>query len=234
MPKKENVRKMFDSIAPEYDKLNHILSLDIDRRWRKAAVKEIVDTGSRLAVLDVACGTADFSIAIARKISGGSLVTGVDLSEKMLAIGRKKIVEEGLTDKIVIEPGDCERLRFPDENFDRVAVAFGVRNFEHLGTGIKEMHRVLRPGGKVVILELSVPGNPLLRAMYKLYFLHILPAVGGLVSGDKAAYRYLPASVLKFPEPKAFLEIMESCGFSEVRAESFSAGICRMYTGIRK
>ena len=233
MPAKENVRKMFDNIAAAYDKLNHILSLDIDRAWRKKAVKEIVDGSSRIAILDVACGTGDFSIAIARKITGRSLVIGVDLSANMLDIGRKKIVREGLQDKIVLEQGDCEQLRFPDGNFDRVSAAFGVRNFEHLETGIKEMYRVLKPGGKVVILELSVPDNRILRALYKLYFLHILPAVGGIISGNREAYRYLPASVLRFPEPQAFAEIMSSCGFSDVRTTAFSAGICRMYTGTK-
>ena len=229
MPKKENVRKMFDSIAPEYDKLNHILSLDIDRRWRKAAVKEIVDTGSRLAVLDVACGTADFSIAIARKISGGSLVTGVDLSEKMLAIGRKKIVEEGLTDKIVIEPGDCERLRFPDENFDRVAVAFGVRNFEHLDTALGEMCRVLRPGGHLVILELSEPEHFPMKQGYAVYSKVVIPALGRLLSKDRSAYTYLPESIKAFPQGEIMQEIIRKAGFSQVEFKRLTMGTCTLY-----
>lgn len=232
MAKKENVRKMFDSIAPDYDKLNHILSLDIDKSWRKKAVREIAGT-SPVTVLDVACGTGDFAIAIARKAAEGSKITGIDLSEGMLAVCREKIRSEGLENIVRTESGDCEKLAFGDGTFDRVSVAFGVRNFEHLELGLSEMRRVLKPGGKAVILELSVPENRILRSLYKLYFLHILPAIGGIVSGEKGAYKYLPASVLKFPKPKDFMDIMRRCGFSEVRSRAFTFGICRMYTGSR-
>lgn len=232
MPRKENIRKMFDSIAGDYDRLNHLLSLDIDRIWRKKAVSEIAGSDVPVKVLDVACGTGDFAIAIAGKSANAS-VTGLDLSEKMLEICRNKVRAAGLSGRITMEQGDCEALPFTDNTFDRVSVAFGVRNFEHLEKGLTEMHRVLVQGGKAVILELSVPGNPVLRFLYKLYFLHILPEIGGLVSGDKGAYRYLPASVLKFPKPADFMQMMSSCGFSSVKSRAFTFGICRMYVGTK-
>lgn len=234
MPKKENVRKMFDSIAGDYDRLNHILSLDVDKSWRKKAVKEIVGgSGAPLRILDMACGTGDFAMAIARDAVPGSRITGADISEGMLAGGRKKVEAAGLCDMISLEAGDCEHLDFPDGSFDRVSIAFGIRNFEHIDKGLSEMYRILRPGGKAVILELSVPGNPVLLAAYKLYFLHLLPVIGGLVSGDKGAYRYLPASVLGFPAPEKFKGMMREAGFSDVRATAMTFGICRMFTGIR-
>lgn len=224
---------MFDSIAGNYDRLNHILSLDIDKSWRKKAVREIVVKDTPLKILDVASGTGDFAMAIARDSAPGSLITGTDISEGMLAIGREKVKAAGLNDRIRLEYGDCEQLEYPAGSFDRVSVAFGVRNFEHLEKGLSEMCRVLKPGGKSVILELSVPGNPILKSVYKLYFLHILPLIGGLVSGDRAAYRYLPASVLKFPSPEKVCSMMRSAGFSEVRAKALTFGICRMFIGIK-
>ena len=230
MAKKENIKELFDNIAPDYDKLNHILSLNIDKSWRRKAVREIVDNERSLKVLDVACGTGDFTIEIARKMSGGS-VTGIDLSEGMMSVGREKAAAAGI--EAVLEYGDCESLRYEDNTFDRVAVAFGVRNFEHLDLGLKEMWRVLDKDGKLVILELSVPSNPVIRWCYKLYFLNILPAIGGFVSGNKGAYRYLPASVLHFPAPDKFVAMMHEAGFREVRHKAFTFGICRMYVGIK-
>ena len=230
MAKKENIKALFDNIAPDYDKLNHILSLNIDKSWRRKAVREIVDNERSLKVLDVACGTGDFTIEIARKMSGGS-VTGIDLSEGMMSVGREKAAAAGI--EAVLEYGDCEALRYEDNTFDRVAVAFGVRNFEHLDLGLKEMWRVLDKDGKLVILELSVPSNPVIRWCYKLYFLNILPAIGGFVSGNKGAYRYLPASVLHFPAPDKFVAMIHEAGFREVRHRAFTFGICRMYVGIK-
>lgn len=224
---------MFDSIAGNYDRLNHILSLDIDKSWRKKAVREIVVKDTPLKILDIASGTGDFAMAIARDSAPGSLITGTDISEGMLAIGREKVKTAGLNDRIRLEYGDCEQLEYPAGSFDRVSVAFGVRNFEHLEKGLSEMCRILKPGGKSVILELSVPGNPILKSVYKLYFLHILPLIGGLVSGDRAAYRYLPASVLKFPSPEKVCSMMRSAGFSEVRTKALTFGICRMFVGIK-
>lgn len=231
MAKKEGVRKLFDNIAPDYDKLNHILSLNIDKGWRKKAVKQIVDTASPLQILDVACGTGDFTIEIATKAASGSKITGIDLSEGMMKIGREKIRKAGIEAELV--QGDCEELPYGSNTFDRISVGFGVRNFEHLDIGLKEMNRVLKQGGKLVILELSVPSNPFIRWCYKLYFLKILPAIGGRVSGDRSAYEYLPASVLNFPLPEKFIPMMRQAGFSDVIHKSLTLGICRMYIGIK-
>ena len=249
MPRKEKIRNMFDSIAPEYDKLNHLMSLDIDRSWRKRALKRIFSPSeaekgvdpdcSHLQVLDIACGTGDFSVAIAREMlkrggkgSGtpGGHITGLDLSEGMLKIMREKIQAEGYDGFVSYETGDCEALRFGDGTFDRVTVAFGVRNFENREQGLREMLRVLKPGGKLVILELSVPSNVVIRWCFNLYFLHVLPLIGGRISGDKAAYRYLPASVLNFPGKKAFMQTLRECGYCNVSHKAFTLGVCRMYT----
>ncbi|MBE6241725.1 MAG: bifunctional demethylmenaquinone methyltransferase/2-methoxy-6-polyprenyl-1,4-benzoquinol methylase UbiE [Bacteroidales bacterium] len=229
MAKKEGIRRLFDNIAPDYDRLNHILSLNIDKRWRKKAVRQIADEERPMKVLDVACGTADFTIEIARKVATGSEVIGVDISEGMMAVGREKIAKAGVDAEL--STADCEALPYPDGRFDRISVGFGVRNFEHLETGLSEMFRVLSPGGKLVILELSVPSNRIIRWCYKLYFLKILPAVGGLISGDRGAYEYLPASVLRFPALDKFIQMMKSAGFDTVEHTPFTFGICRMYVG---
>ena len=223
MAKKEGVQIMFDTIAPDYDKLNHILSLNVDKGWRKKAVRQIIDTDAPLRILDVACGTGDFLIEIAEKANKESLLQGIDISEEMMKIGREKIKKNGFTAKL--EQADCEALPFDNDTFDRISVGFGVRNFEHLSLGIKEMCRVLKPNGKLVILELSVPTNPFIRWCYKLYFLKILPAIGGWVSGDKGAYKYLPASVLKFPAPPVFIDIMKEAGFKTVIHKPLTLGI---------
>ena len=280
---------MFDSIAGDYDSLNHILSLDVDKIWRKKALKQIVDAPAPARVLDLACGTGDFSIAIAKALSRSHKrvgtpieahvkapakapveapakapveapakapveaqvtstgfvtgdsgksdlmtkghVTGVDLSEGMLAVMREKVGKAGLTEMISIEEGDGENLRFPDNTFDRVTIAFGIRNFENREKGLREMLRILKPGGRLVILELSRPENKVIRWFYDLYFLHILPKIGGKVSGDKAAYAYLPTSVAAFPGKKAFMATMRKAGFRAVTHKAFTLGICRMYTG---
>ena len=232
MAKKEFVREMFDGIAADYDRLNHIMSLDVDKSWRRKALKQIIGPKVR-DILDLACGTGDFSVAIARKMPVGAHVTGVDLSEGMLAVMKEKVAAEGLQEKISIRQGDGEELPFADGSFDRVTIAFGIRNFENREKGLREMLRVLRPGGRVVILELSVPQNAFFRWCYNLYFLHILPLIGGKVSGDKAAYRYLPASVLHFPGPREFMETLRECGFSEVEHKAMTFGICRLYSGTR-
>lgn len=229
MAKKEGVKKMFDNIAPDYDKLNHILSLNIDKNWRKKAVRELADEARPLNVLDVACGTGDFTIEIARKVPHGSTVVGVDISDGMIAVGLEKLAKLGID--AALEVADCEALPYEDNTFDRISVGFGVRNFEHLELGLSEMYRVLTPGGKLVILELSVPSNAFIRWCYKLYFLKILPFIGGLVSGDRSAYEYLPASVLRFPAPDKFMSIMKSAGFDVVEHRALTLGVCRMYIG---
>ncbi|MBQ6161268.1 MAG: bifunctional demethylmenaquinone methyltransferase/2-methoxy-6-polyprenyl-1,4-benzoquinol methylase UbiE [Prevotella sp.] len=228
MAKKEFVEQMFDDIAPTYDKLNHILSLNVDKGWRRKAVRRIVATRPK-HVLDVACGTGDFAIALSQ--AGVEKVTGVDISQGMLDVGNAKVKALGLNIEMHVD--DCEHLGIEDNTFDAVSVAFGVRNFEHLQRGLNDMQRVLRPGGLVCIVELSVPSNTLLRWAYKLYFLHILPFVGGLVSGNRNAYRYLPESVLRFPKPDEVCRMLKEAGFRDVEAKAFTFGLCRMFTGIK-
>jgi demethylmenaquinone methyltransferase/2-methoxy-6-polyprenyl-1,4-benzoquinol methylase len=230
MSKKENIRKMFDGIAPSYDRLNHILSFGVDQWWRKRALKEVVD-GSVQQILDVACGTGDSTIALAKGANPGSRITGVDISEGMMALIMRKAAREGVHDRIRLQVADGEALPFAEGSFHRVTCAFGIRNFEHKMQGLKEFLRVLKPGGKTVILELSVPGNRTLRRLYDLYFLHIMPWVGGLVSGNREAYRYLPASVHAFPAPDDFCVLMRAAGFRNVRYKTLSLGLCRMFIG---
>jgi len=230
MPKKESVRSMFDAIAPSYDRLNHVLSLDVDRLWRRHALRYIVD-GTPQRILDVACGTGDSTVVAAKAAADGSQVIGVDISEGMLAFVREKAEKAGVADRVSVETGDGEALRFEDATFDRVTCAFGIRNFEHKDRGLAEMYRVLKPGGRLVILELSIPKSRFVRRLYDLYFLHILPWIGGKVSGEKAAYRYLPASVHHFPAPEAFTEMIRSAGFSSARFRTLSLGLCRLYLG---
>lgn len=218
---------MFNNIAPTYDKLNHILSLNVDKSWRRKAVERIVSRKPQ-RVLDIACGTGDFTIALAK--AGVPEVLGIDISEGMLEVGRKKVADLGLNIEMKIDDSEC--LSLADDSVDAISVAFGVRNFEHLQQGLNEMHRVIRPGGEVCVVELSVPQNPILLWGYKLYFLHVLPFFGGLISGDKKAYKYLPQSVLNFPKPDAFCAMLSEAGFKEVKARSFTFGLCRMFTGI--
>jgi len=221
---------MFDGIAPTYDRLNHLMSLNVDRLWRRHALREIVD-GSVQQILDVACGTGDSTISIAKAGNPGSRVTGVDISEGMMALVMQKAAREGVHDRIRLKVADGEDLPFGEGSFHRVTCAFGIRNFEHKEQGLREFYRVLKPGGKAVILELSVPTGRTARRLYDVYFMHVLPWVGGLISGDKAAYRYLPASVHAFPSPEVFMEMLRDAGFTQVRHRSLSFGLCRMYIG---
>ena len=230
MPKKEKIQAMFDGIAPSYDKLNHVMSLNVDKLWRKHALREIVD-GTPQQILDVACGTGDSTIAIAAAAGSGSRVTGADISEGMMALVMEKAAHEGVHDRIRLQVADGENLPYEEGTFHRVTCAFGIRNFEHKEKDLQEFYRVLRPGGKAVILELSVPRNKTVRWFYDLYFMHILPWIGGLISGNKAAYEYLPASVHAFPSPQAFCGMMTEAGFTNVRHKAFTLGLCRMYVG---
>lgn len=230
MPQKERIRDMFDGIAPSYDRLNHLMSLNVDKLWRRRAMREIVD-GTQQQLLDVACGTGDSTIALARKAALGSRVTGVDISEGMMALIMRKAAREGVHDRIKLQVADGENLPFAEASFHRVFCAFGIRNFEHRDKGLQEFYRVLKPGGKVVILELSEPRKRWFRNLYDLYFQHILPVIGGLISGQKAAYKYLPASVKAFPVPVKFCAMMQEAGFTRVRAISLSGGLCQMFVG---
>ena len=228
MAKKEKVQEMFNGIAPKYDLLNHLLSMGIDKSWRRKAMREL-EGGRRGTVLDIACGTGDFSIEALRH--GVERVVGADISENMLAVAREKAREKGLEDRLEFRYGDSENLDFEDGTFDAVTVAFGVRNFEHLERGLAEMCRVLRPGGKVVVLEFSTPERFPMKQLYRFYFKQILPRVGGFVSGDRKAYEYLPASVFAFPQGDRFLQIMRSCGYKNVAQRRLTFGIASLYTG---
>ena len=229
MAKKAFVASMFDNIAPTYDKLNHILSLNIDKLWRIDAINRLAKTEPKV-VLDEACGTGDFSILIAQKCKDAKVI-GIDISEGMMEVGRQKVQAAGLTGRITMHVDDATQLQMDDNSVDAITVAFGVRNYEHLQLGLNEMCRVIRPGGSTFILELSVPQNRVLLWCYKLYFLHILPWVGGLISGNKEAYNYLPASVLHFPKPDAFLAMMKEAGFSDCKQKAYTFGLCRLYIG---
>lgn len=228
MAKKEVVRDIFNDIAPKYDLLNHLLSLNIDKGWRRKAMKYIGENGKN-HLLDVACGTGDFSMAACR--AGVKRVTGIDISANMVEIGRKKVREAGLEQCVDLQLGDSERMKFADHSFDAVTVAFGVRNFERLEAGLKEMLRVLKPGGKVVILEFSMPEHFPMKPLYKFYFRHVLPTIGGWISGNKRAYTYLPESVMKFPQGRAFLNIMQSCGYTSLIQRKLTFGIASLYIG---
>ena len=228
MAKKEVVEGIFNDIAPKYDLLNHLLSLNIDKGWRRKAMRCVEEDGKG-HLLDVACGTGDFSIAACR--AGVRQVTGIDISANMVNIGRKKVAEVGLAGQIDLMSGDSEAMEFGDNTFDTVTVAFGVRNFEHLEQGLREMYRVLRPGGKVIILEFSMPEHFPMKQLYKFYFRRVLPVVGGWVSGNRGAYTYLPESVMKFPQGRAFLDIMARCGFQGAARHKLTFGIASLYTG---
>ena len=229
MPNKEKIRSMFDSIAPGYDAFNHLASLNIDRRWRKKAIREVAAINPA-AVLDVACGTGDSTIALAKALPEGCRITGVDISRQMLAVMKKKVDSEGLESRISVETGDAEALDFPDGSFDAVTCDFGVRNFENLEKGLREMLRALRPGGKLVILELSMPSSRLLRKVYEIYFLHLLPLLGKKMSGNAQAFRYLPASVVNFPGKEGFTAILKGCGCKDITHKALSFGLARLYT----
>lgn len=229
--KTENTEQLFNSIARTYDTLNHWLSLGIDCLWRRRSLRWIVDKEQPQQILDIACGTGDYSIAIARHAHPDTHVLGLDLTEGMLEVMRRKVFQEGLTHRITTEQGNSEQLRFADNCFDRATIAFGIRNFEHREQALYEILRVLRPGGRLVILELSLQTNPMIRWCYSFYFTRVLPFIGGWVSGNKAAYQYLPASVASFPKRDEWMAIMRNCGYQRVRYKAFTLGTCYMYIG---
>ena len=226
--KKEQVQQMFDNIAHKYDFLNRFLSLGIDVGWRKKAIKMLAEHEPK-KILDVATGTADF--ALATLPLQPEEVIGVDISEGMLDVGRKKITDQGITN-VRLEYGDSEQLRFEDNQFDAVIVAFGVRNFENLDQGLAEINRVLRPGGVAMILEFSKPTG-LFGLIFSIYNKTLLPLWGKLFSGDSAAYTYLPESVAAFPEGYEFKQIMRSLSYRKINDRRLTFGVCSIYTGIK-
>ena len=225
--KKEQVADMFNNIAGKYDFLNHFLSLGIDKGWRKKAVQEVAAIHPQ-KILDVATGTGDLAIAAAK--TGASTIIGVDIAEQMLEVGRQKIKAQKLEHLISLQLGDSEALPFESNSFDAITCAYGVRNFEHLEAGLQEMNRVLKPGGKVVILEFSKPRRFPVKQLYHFYFRFILPVLGKIVSKHSKAYTYLPASVMAFPEGKNFCAILHHCGFTNAYARPLTFGITTLYT----
>jgi len=225
--KKEQVAHMFNAISKRYDVLNRTLSLGIDVLWRRRTVAAVRKAGAK-DILDVATGTADLAIALHRGISG-SRVQGVDISAGMLDVGREKITRRGLDPNIPLHLGDGESLPFENASFDAVTVAFGVRNFEHLEQGLRDMKRVLRPGGSLAVLEFSQPESFPFRPLYFFYFKHILPTIGKWVSKDSSAYTYLPASVEAFPYGDAFAQKLKEAGFTQVSIHPLTFGVASLY-----
>lgn len=226
--RKQFVRRLFDSIAYRYDLLNHLLSGGVDFYWRRAAIESLASRNPK-RILDVATGTADFAIAALRL--NPEEVVGVDISEAMLDFGRRKLAAKKLSNKIRLEAGEAESLNFPDNHFDAAIVAFGARNFENLEGGLGEMRRVLKKGGTLVVLEFSRPRVFPFKQLYFLYFLNILPLVGRIVSKDKEAYRYLPDTVMQFPDGEEFLNVLRKVGFSSVNQRPLTFGIATIYCG---
>ena len=228
-PKKQQMAEMFDRIAGRYDVTNRVLSAGIDTKWRKKAILQFKKDEPK-QILDVATGTCDMAI-ISYKLLKPEKITGIDISEQMLKLGRKKVEKEGLTSVIELQTGDSETINFADNSFDAVTVAFGVRNFENLETGLKEMLRVLKPGGKLIVLEFSRPRIKIFRSLYNLYMSIIAPEVARWFSQNKKAYQYLNQSAKLFPERQNFVDILNSSGYSNTSFKPLSAGICCIYTG---
>ena len=226
--KKEQIVGMFNAIARRYDFMNHFLSLGIDRYWRNKAINILNELPVK-KILDIATGTADFAIKAARKTKAH--VDGIDISENMLELGRKKIQKKKLQDSISLSVGDAESLQYPDKTFDAVIVAFGVRNFENLSLGLTEMYRVLNSNGTAIILEFSRPTKSPLKQIYSFYFKIVLPLFGKLISKDKSAYSYLPESVYNFPDGDTFICELKNAGFSNCQIKKLTFGIASIYIG---
>jgi demethylmenaquinone methyltransferase/2-methoxy-6-polyprenyl-1,4-benzoquinol methylase len=229
--KKEQVAAMFNAISPKYDALNRILSAGIDQSWRRKTLREIRATGA-LNVLDVATGTADLALALAKGIPG-SKVVGVDISSGMLEVGRSKVRAKDLEGRVRLDLGDGEQLPYEESSFGAVTVAFGVRNFENLEQGLRDMRRVLEPGGTLAVLEFSQPTAWPLRSLYLFYFKNILPRIGRMVSKDASAYTYLPNSVQAFPYGEVFAAKLREAGFKSVRVRPLTFGIASLYLAIK-
>ncbi len=224
---KQGVRQMFDRIAPTYDKLNHLMSLGIDRRWRRTAV-DALGKHRPQTLLDIATGTGDFAMLLAERLHPQH-ITGADISEGMMAVGREKVKEAGLQDVIYFQYEDCLKLSFPDGSFDAVTSAYGVRNFQDLDAGLREMWRVLRPGGHLLIVELTPPPHFPMKQLFWLYAHVVMPLLGRLISHDDSAYTYLPASMEAFPQAEEMEGILHKAGFADVEWRRFTFGISTMY-----
>lgn len=229
--KSELVEEMFDNIAPAYDKLNHTLSMGIDRCWRKKAIRTLRPFHPK-RMMDVATGTGDFAILACRELQPDSL-TGIDISEGMMNVGREKVKQARLSDKITFAREDCTCLSFADGSFDAVTVAFGIRNFEGLDKGLSEMCRVLTPGGHLVILELSTPDRFPMKQLFGIYSKVVIPLIGKCISKDNSAYTYLPQSIRAFPQGEVMQEVIRKAGFSEVRFKRLTFETCTLYTATK-
>jgi demethylmenaquinone methyltransferase/2-methoxy-6-polyprenyl-1,4-benzoquinol methylase len=229
--KKEQVADMFNNISKTYDFLNHFLSLGIDVIWRKKAIGELKSLAPK-TILDVATGTGDFAFEALRMLKPEK-ITGVDISQGMLDVARQKIEKRSLGDRFEVKLGDSEKLPFEANSFDALTVAYGVRNFENLEKGLADMYRVIRPGGKAVVLEFSKPKRFPIKQLYNFYFNYITPGIGKLFSKDARAYSYLPESVAAFPDGKAFTGLMDKTGFKNTKCRPLAFGICSIYTGIK-
>ena len=229
--KKEQVAEMFDRIAFRYDFLNRFLSAGTDVSWRKKAIEVLAGLQPK-SILDVATGTGDMAIMMANRLPQSKII-GIDISEGMLVKGREKLLKAGLERQISLQSGDSETINYPPASFDAVSVAFGVRNFEHLEKGLKEIFRVLKPGGKLVILEFSKPKTLGIKQLYNLYMGIIAPQVGKIFCKNKDAYQYLNDSVQRFPEGNEFVDILQSVGFTNTTCKHLSFGICSIYAGIK-
>jgi len=229
--KKEQVATMFNDIAGKYDFLNRFLSAGTDIGWRKKALKQLESIDAK-KLLDVATGTADVAIMAAKQLKLTKII-GIDISDGMLDVGRQKIVKANLQNTIELLNGDSEAINFPDNTFDAVTVAFGVRNFEDLEKGLSEIKRVLKPTGKLVVLEFSQPILPGVKTMYNLYMKIITPTVGKMISKNKVAYAYLDESIQKFPEGKNFITILNNIGYTNTYSKKLSLGICSIYCGTK-
>ena len=225
------IAAMFDRISPKYDALNHLFSLNIDKVWRRKTAREVAKSHPK-TILDLATGTADLAIAMAKHNPQAHII-GLDISEKMLEIGKKKIASQSLENQVELHLGDAASLPFENHSFDAVTVAFGVRNFENLDKGLCEISRVLKPNGQAVILEFSMPESFPVKQVYRLYFKHILPKIGRAVSKDASAYTYLPASVERFPKPKEFQQVLVNHGLTQCKAKKLSFGIAILYTATK-
>jgi len=225
--KKKQVENMFDKIAFRYDFLNRFLSAGIDVRWRKKAIKQLIDLRPK-KILDVATGTGDFAIT-SYEILNPEKIIGIDISDGMLEIGRKKIEKAGFENSIELLNGDSEAILFDDNSFDAVTVAFGVRNFENLEKGLSEIKRVLKPGGKLIVLECTKPSLPVLKQLYNFYMKFVTPKIGKIIAKNNEAYQYLNDSVLKFPEKESFIQILNQSDYRNAFYKTLTLGICTIY-----
>ena len=225
--KAQQVEQMFDNIAPTYDKLNHRLSWDIDKGWRRKAIRQL-EPYKPQTILDIATGTGDFAILAAEMLKPQRLV-GADISEGMMEIGRRKVQEKGLQDIIFFEKEDCQKLSYPDDTFDAVTAAFGIRNFADLDQGLREMCRVLKHGGHLSIVELTSPVSTPMKQLFHIYAHTVLPVYGRLISKDTSAYSYLTKTIEAFPQGEQMTDILKKAGFSEATFHRLTFGICTMY-----